>query len=132
MMGACITSREPDALRLGFLVALTNDDAPPAASPESTGASGASEELPEHLLNPKDSPRPSSRFVPPAPDASPEKISAIRQAGTKVRKSGPKLRQGQLPLDIVSKGRFDKSEPTIHKGEDLDVPTYIRRGILLN
>ena len=43
-----------------------------------------------------------------------------------------KLRQTQLPLEIVSKGRFDKSEPTIHKGEDLDVPTYIRRGVALN
>lgn len=40
--------------------------------------------------------------------------------------------QGQLPLAIVSKGRFDKSEPTIHKGEDLDIPTYIRRGVPLN
>ena len=38
----------------------------------------------------------------------------------------------QLPLAIISKGRFDKSEPTIHKGEDLDIPTYIRRGVALN
>src|ERR1043165_7808797 len=44
----------------------------------------------------------------------------------------PKLRQTQLPLEIVSKGRFDKSQPTIHRGEDLDVPTYIRRGVALN
>jgi cell division protein FtsZ len=42
------------------------------------------------------------------------------------------MRQGQLQLEIVSKGRFDKSEPTIHRGEDLDVPTYIRRGVPLN
>ena len=40
--------------------------------------------------------------------------------------------QSQLQLDIISKGRFDKSEPTIHKGEDLDVPTYVRRGVALN
>jgi hypothetical protein len=37
-----------------------------------------------------------------------------------------------LPLEIVSKGRFEKSEPTIYHGEDLDVPTYIRRGVPLN
>ena len=43
-----------------------------------------------------------------------------------------KMRQAQLPLAIISKGRFDKSEPTIHKGEDLDIPTYIRRGVALN
>ena len=48
------------------------------------------------------------------------------------RPTGRRLRQGMLPLEIVSRGRFDKSEPTIHKGEDLDVPTYIRRGISLN
>ena len=49
------------------------------------------------------------------------------------RKHGePRMRQITLPLDIVNKGRFDKSEPTIHKGEDLDLPTYIRRGVALN
>jgi cell division protein FtsZ len=48
------------------------------------------------------------------------------------RKSGSRMRQEQLPLAIVAKGRFDKSEPTIHKGEDLDIPTYIRRGVPLN
>jgi hypothetical protein len=42
------------------------------------------------------------------------------------------LSGGQLPLEIISKGRFDKSEPTIHKGADLDVPTSIRRGVSLN
>jgi hypothetical protein len=39
---------------------------------------------------------------------------------------------GAFTLDIVNKGRFDKSEPTIHKGEDLNLPTYIRRGVALN
>ena len=48
------------------------------------------------------------------------------------RRDKSKLLQTQLPLAIVSKGRFDKSEPTIHKGEDLDIPTYIRRGVPLN
>lgn len=80
--------------------------------------------------------RPQSRFVPPPPAMSPEKMEqlASRQAGTasRGRKAASRLRQTQLPLEIVSKGRFDKSEPTIHKGEDLDVPTYIRRGVALN
>ena len=48
------------------------------------------------------------------------------------RRAGGKAVQGQLPLSIVSKGRFDKSEPTLHKGEDLDLPTLIRRGVPLN
>jgi cell division protein FtsZ len=42
------------------------------------------------------------------------------------------MTQEQLPLEIVSKGRFDKSEPTVRNGEDLDQPTFIRRGMVLN
>ena len=58
--------------------------------------------------------------------------SLAKHAGGRARKAGPKMRQAQLPLAIISKGRFDKSEPTIHKGEDLDIPTYVRRGVALN
>ena len=56
----------------------------------------------------------------------------MSRRGTRGRKPGSKMLQTQLPLAIISKGRFDKSEPTIHKGEDLDIPTYIRRGVALN
>ena len=48
------------------------------------------------------------------------------------RKGMAKPVQTQLPLTIVSRGRFDKSEPTKHNGEDLDVPTFLRRGVPLN
>lgn len=48
------------------------------------------------------------------------------------RRSPPKMRQEQLPLAIISKGRFDKSEPTVYRGEDLDIPTFVRRGMALN
>lgn len=50
----------------------------------------------------------------------------------RARKAGNRPVQTQLPLTIVSRGRFDKSEPTKHNGEDLDVPTFIRRGVPLN
>ncbi len=80
--------------------------------------------------------RPGSRLVPPPPSLSVEQVEQLmaRNAALKFRsrKSPAKMRQGQLPLEIVSKGRFDKSEPTIHKGQDLDVPTYLRRGVSLN
>lgn len=35
--------------------------------------------------------------------------------------------QPLLPMDIPSHGRFEKSEPTLRMGEDLDIPTFIRR-----
>lgn len=50
----------------------------------------------------------------------------------RTRKGPAKPVQTQLPLTIVSRGRFDKSEPTKHNGEDLDVPTFLRRGVPLN
>jgi len=88
------------------------------------------------LLHPSKTERPGSRIVPPAPPLTVEQRDQIlaRQSGKagRPRKSGPRLKQTTLPFDIVNKGRFDKAEPTIHKGEDLDLPTYIRRGISLN
>ena len=61
-----------------------------------------------------------------------QREQAVARHGTRPRRAANKLLQTQLPLAIISKGRFDKSEPTIHKGEDLDIPTYVRRGISLN
>jgi len=39
--------------------------------------------------------------------------------------------QGELPLETTGKGRFSHLDSTIHEGQDLDVPTYIRRDIKL-
>ena len=68
-----------------------------------------------------------------APAAVPQ--SAIEASVTELvvaaKKSSPKAKQENLPLEGVSRGRFDKSEPTLYNGEDLDVPTFIRRGVNL-
>ena len=84
----------------------------------------------------RSAPRPASRFVAPPPELTPDKTEQllVRQNGNglRQRKAVARLRQGQLPLEIVSRGRFEKSEPTICHGQDLDVPTYIRRGVALN
>jgi len=46
-------------------------------------------------------------------------------------KPSPKLKQtqGALNFTAAQRGRFDKSEPTIVEGEDLDTPTYLRLGL---
>jgi cell division protein FtsZ len=59
-------------------------------------------------------------------------VVALPRGGSRPRRTNNKFVQTQLPLNIVSKGRFDKSEPTKHNGEDLDVPTFLRRGVPLN
>jgi cell division protein FtsZ len=103
------------------------------AEEQGTASNGTLDDLGKRLLKQEDgSARPQSRFVPPAPTLPPEKMEQLVAKQTRSRKNSSKMRQGQLPLEIISKGRFDKSEPTIHKGEDLDVPTYIRRGVALN
>jgi cell division protein FtsZ len=92
-------------------------------------APGNDAEIETPFLRPRRSERPPSRFLPPPPALSEEQLQQARRNRSR---SQINLRQGQLPLEIVSRGRFEKSEPTIHRGEDLDVPTYIRRGVPLN
>ena len=41
--------------------------------------------------------------------------------------TAPKVKQEDLPLEPIARGRFEKVEPTIVEGEDLDVPTFLRR-----
>jgi cell division protein FtsZ len=36
------------------------------------------------------------------------------------------VKQETLQFESVARGRFEKSEPTIVEGEDLDVPTFLR------
>ena len=89
-----------------------------------------------HFVDPSSTSRRTVRFVPPAPETTLENTERLLAQqngnGSRQRKGSVRMRQGQLPLEIISKGRFEKSEPTIHHGQDLDVPTYIRRGIALN
>jgi cell division protein FtsZ len=133
IMGAAIDDAFSERLTVTLIA--THKTIKPEAADE-TGAPDSSEELAAQLLPRSARSRPGSRFVPPAPLLPPDQMQQLldRQGrgGSRQRKSSSKLRQGQLPLEIISKGRFDKSEPTIHKGEDLDVPTYIRRGVALN
>ena len=128
IVGACV--EESFGERLAVTLIAVNR--PEQASP----AMGHREDLGAQLLDRQASPKPNSRFLPPPPALGPDQVQEfLSRRGTgrgAPGRNASRMRQGQLPLDIVSKGRFDKSEPTIYKGEDLDVPTYIRRGVPLN
>ena len=132
MMGAAVNEGFRDRLAITVIAGRTDT----RSAPEEVRSNGGSaEDLETQLITRAAAGRPASRFVPPPPALPPEKMAkmlARQRSGSRTRKALPKMRQTQLPLEIISKGRFDKSEPTIHEGEDLDVPTYIRRGIALN
>jgi len=38
-------------------------------------------------------------------------------------------RQEVMQFEPVTRGRFEKSEPTIEEGQDLDVPTFLRKNV---
>ena len=111
LMGAGVDPEFQERLMVTVIVA-RKDPVPAKFQPRAAGAGS----LPADVFSP-----PASR-----PGAGPGAGPA------RGRKGLGKMRQGQLNLDLVSKGRFDRSEPNIHKGEDLDIPTYIRRGVPLN
>ena len=73
---------------------------------------------PISVLN-KPEPIVSTPHKKPAPIKG-EKPSAEKSAQAK---------QEVLQFEPVTRGRFEKSEPTIVEGEDLDIPTYLRKNI---
>jgi len=130
MMGATVD----DSFKGRFVATvIVARQAPPAdAAPAMDARAAAEENISEQLVARKSSGRPASRCVPPPPTLTPEQRDQVIKQHPGGRSHKRKMLQAQLPLAIISKGRFDKSEPTIHKGEDLDLPTYVRRGIALN
>ncbi|SDU28684.1 Cell division GTPase FtsZ [Verrucomicrobium sp. GAS474] len=75
------------------------------------------------------------------PAAQPQPVSAavatveateernIVPAGNTVRrtKAAKPVKQEELPFEAGSRGRFENSSETIHNGENLDQPTFLRR-----
>ena len=72
-------------------------------------------------------PRPTTpRIIPPkkkpliAPKAEAENVKRDKAAAA---------RQEVLQFEPITRGRFEKSEPTIVEGQDLDVPTFLRKNV---
>jgi cell division protein FtsZ len=130
IMGAAVDETLKNRLSVTVIAAMQNPVAMELPPLGGAGAGDSSETMTARGM----SARQGSRCGSPSPGLTPEQRDQIltQRAGGRGRKGGPKMRQAQLPLAIITKGRFDKSEPTIHKGEDLDIPTYLRRGVALN
>ncbi len=58
-----------------------------------------------------------------------EESIALKKEKVSAEKVPTPAKQEVLQFEPVTRGRFEKSEPTIIEGEDLDVPTYLRKNI---
>jgi cell division protein FtsZ len=69
---------------------------------------------------------PEQTMIPPQDKSIPSK-----KERAPAEKIAAPAKQEVLQFEPVTRGRFEKSEPTIIEGEDLDVPTYLRKNIRL-
>jgi cell division protein FtsZ len=65
--------------------------------------------------------------VIPTRNGEPQPARSTSQEKAAAEKSATPAKQEVLQFEPVTRGRFEKSEPTIIEGEDLDVPTYLRK-----
>ena len=65
----------------------------------------------------------------PAMSTTQEKSARKKEEKELAEKSATSAKQEVLQFEPVTRGRFEKSEPTIIEGEDLDVPTYLRKNV---
>jgi cell division protein FtsZ len=65
----------------------------------------------------------------PTRNGEPEHAMSTQDEKRPAEKSVTPPKQEVLQFEPVTRGRFEKSEPTIIEGEDLDVPTYLRKHI---
>jgi cell division protein FtsZ len=70
---------------------------------------------------------------PPSPPAPPPVAPKKKLILPKEPKPAPEkkyaAKQEVLQFEPVTRGRFEKSEPTIVEGQDLDVPTFLRKNV---
>jgi cell division protein FtsZ len=123
---------DPNFTAVGVSILAATGGQPPAAAPRSVRAS-----QPKPVVEPEPEPAEASAEAEAEPVITAAKSSELFDTTPyAVAKSGgpkkaPKPEQKTLSLDPVARGRFEKSEPTIIGGEDLDVPTFLRQKIKL-
>jgi cell division protein FtsZ len=157
-MGIGIEARMGNQLSVSILSALGDDSAKPVQQVRSKPASSvnsipAQTQKPQALLPPGQSApaaaAPSDDLAKAAShqaevseqelnlsrgENEPQKSASGRAHSKSEAKTQPLLpkkeaKQETLQFEPVSRGRFEKSEPTIIDGQDLDVPTFLRKNL---
>lgn len=99
----------------------------PEELPELISAVAQANEIQEETTEPVEKPVPVGRSRQFAFPTSTAPILQTPASATK--KANPEARQETLQFEPVTRGRFDKSEPTIVDGQDLDIPTFMRLNV---
>src|SRR5467141_521913 len=71
--------------------------------------------------------KPAPRLIPPKKKPVVEKEQA--KPPKEAKEKFVQAKQEVLQFEPVTRGRFEKSEPTIVEGQDLDIPTFLRKNI---
>ena len=131
--GAVIEESLRGSFRVTLIAAWDGETAPPPSAPVPAIAEVTTNDgLPDESLTAVQQTPGDQRFVPPAPELNADqrrRVLGRRSRGLLGRKQPQQL---MMEFDVVSKSRFDRTEPHRVKGQNLDIPTYIRRGIALN
>ena len=113
------------------------------SAPEPQPELAEAEEIEPEFIEPEfiePSPASVSQAAPPPPIIAPEpeqprvilpakkKALPLKEAQPAVEKI-VQAKQEVLQFESVTRGRFEKSEPTIVEGQDLDVPTFLRKNV---
>lgn len=128
---------DPDATTLSLAILSTTGGAARLSRPAAPPREPAPAPVPVPTVEAEPAPAPAS--PPPSAETSAAPVNASELFDTSpyavakaaASKKSAKSEQKTLSLDPVARGRFEKSEPTIVGGEDLDVPTFIRQKIKL-
>ncbi|HYR23340.1 MAG TPA: cell division protein FtsZ [Chthoniobacterales bacterium] len=67
--------------------------------------------------------KPAPRLIPP------KKKPVVEKEAKPPKEKFLQAKQEVLQFEPVTRGRFEKSEPTIVEGQDLDIPTFLRKNI---
>jgi cell division protein FtsZ len=78
-----------------------------------------------------ETPPPPPPIKKPAPRLIPPKKKAVleKEAAKPPKEKYVQAKQEVMQFEPVTRGRFEKSEPTIVEGQDLDIPTFLRKNI---
>lgn len=84
--------------------------------------------LPFESIEPEPEPERPVEPEPPRVILPKKKPALVKEIKPPVEKT-VQAKQEVLQFESVTRGRFEKSEPTIVEGQDLDVPTFLRKNV---